>query len=52
MKRPDLNIPVIMQGTYIQLNNNMEVDWKRYAKDLDLYINNLEDNIKIKWQNL
>ena len=43
MKRPDKNIQVTLEGSYIKLGDNMSFNWERYAKDLDAYIDSQTD---------
>ncbi len=42
MSRPDKDIPVTVIGTYTSLGNNMSFNWERYAKDMKLYADKLE----------
>ena len=41
MSRPKISNDVTATGGYIKLGDDMDVDWERYAKDLDNYINEL-----------
>jgi len=44
MKKPDRTITAEQQGSYWRLDNNMEFDFKRYARDLEVYVKWLESN--------
>ena len=46
MKRPDKTIPATLEGTYINLDKWMSLNWEKYAKDLEQYIDSKEKKIK------
>jgi hypothetical protein len=47
MKRPDKNILVTVEGTYKSLGGNGDFNYKKYANDLDKYIDYLESKLKL-----
>jgi dUTP pyrophosphatase len=47
MKKPDKYIPITIKGSYYRLDKTMSFDWERYAKDLEIYIERLEQKTKI-----
>ncbi len=49
MKRPNKDIPVTVMGTYTNLGDNMSFNWEKYAKDMDAYADELEqENAELK----
>jgi len=46
MKKPDKYIPITVKGSYYRLDKTMTFDWERYAKDLEIYIERLEQKMK------
>ncbi len=49
MNRPNKNIPVTVIGTYTNLGDNMSFNWEKYAKDMELYADKLEQkNAELK----